>query len=170
MMSLHRPLIAGALAVVVLAMAAVVAVADSGGGSSSPSAQPAPMATTASAGATIKVADHGLGRMLVDGRGRTIYLWKADRTNKSMCSGGCAQAWPPVRSTGSVKAGRGVNAKLLHVFKRADGARQVSYAGHPLYLFAGDAKAGQANGQGSTEFGALWWVVSPRGASITKAG
>jgi predicted lipoprotein with Yx(FWY)xxD motif len=176
MKSLHRPLIAGALAVVVLAVVAVVAIADSGGGSTSSSASSspymapaAPAATTARASTAIKLADHGLGRMLVDGRGRTLYLWKADRTNKSMCSGACAQAWPPLRGTGAPKAGSGVNAKLLHVFTRADGTKQVSYAGHPLYLFAGDTAAGQANGQGSDAFGALWFAVGPRGAAITKA-
>jgi predicted lipoprotein with Yx(FWY)xxD motif len=54
--------------------------------------------------------------------------------------------------------------------RRADGSRQVTYAGHPLYRFGGDAAAGQANGQGSDDFGALWYVVGPRGAAITHAG
>jgi predicted lipoprotein with Yx(FWY)xxD motif len=160
-MFLRRSLLAGGLAAIALTTGAVVAAADSGGHAAT--------AGAARAGATVKVANHGLGRMLVDGRGRTLYLWKADRTNRSVCSGACAAAWPPVRTTGSVKAGSGVSARLLHVFKRSDGTRQVSYAGHPLYLFAGDSAAGQANGQGSNGFGALWWVVNPRGAAITKA-
>jgi predicted lipoprotein with Yx(FWY)xxD motif len=73
-----------------------------------------------------------------------------------------------VTSTASVHAGRGVNAHLLRVVKTA-GRRQVTYAGHPLYRFAGDSRAGQVNGQGSNSFGAAWFVVGPRGAAITKA-
>jgi predicted lipoprotein with Yx(FWY)xxD motif len=149
MMSLPRPALAGVLAAGALGVGALGA-------------------SAASRGATVNVANHGLGRMLVDGHGRTIYLWKADRANRSVCSSACASVWPPVASAGSVHAGRGVNAHLLRVVKTA-GRRQVTYAGHPLYLYAGDRRAGQVNGQGSNSFGAPWFVVSPRGGAITKA-
>jgi predicted lipoprotein with Yx(FWY)xxD motif len=175
---MKRSLIVGGLVVVILAAVAVVAIADSGGGgssssgglygSSTPAPAPAPARSTADTG--VAVADHGAGPMLVDGAGHTLYLWKADTGPQSMCSGACAQAWPPVTTTASVRAGHGIDAKLLGMSKRADGSRQVTYAGHPLYLFAGDTAAGQLNGQGSNAFGADWWAVAPTGAAITQAG
>jgi predicted lipoprotein with Yx(FWY)xxD motif len=180
---MKRSLIAGGLAVVILAAIAVVALADSGGGSSSSSAsnggglygssptqKPTSSPTPKSADTGVAVADHGVGPMLVDSAGRTLYLWKADTGPMSMCSGACAQAWPPVTTMASVRAGRGVTANLLGLAKRADGTPQVTYAGHPLYTFAGDTAAGQLNGQGSNAFGADWWAVAPSGAAITQGG
>jgi predicted lipoprotein with Yx(FWY)xxD motif len=84
----------------------------------------------------------------------------------STCAGACAQAWPPVTTTGTPKAGGAVKASLLGTTKRADGSREVTYAGHPLYTFAGDTKAGQTTGEGSNGFGAPWWVVSPAGKAL----
>ena len=69
-------------------------------------------------------------------------------------------------TVGEPKAGDGIDAKLLGTSKRADGTLGVTYNGHPLYYFQGDAEAGQANGQGSDGFGAPWWVVSPKGVAI----
>ena len=104
--------------------------------------------------------------MLVDAEGRSLYLWEADQGAKSACDGPCAEAWPPVTTVGEPQAGDGVDAKLLGTSKRADGTLGVTYNGHPLYYFQGDAEAGQANGQGSDGFGAPWWVVSPKGVAI----
>ena len=84
----------------------------------------------------------------------------------STCSGACAQAWPPVTTTGTPKASGAVKASLLGTTKRADGSSEVTYAGHPLYTFAGDTQAGQTNGQGSNGFGAPWWVVTPAGKAL----
>ena len=119
--------------------------------------------------ATIKAASGALGSMLVDAEGRTLYLWEADKGGASTCEGPCAEAWPPVTTVGDPQAGDGVDAKLLGTTKLADGTLGVTYNGHPLYYFQGDAEAGQANGQGSNGFGAPWWVVSPQGAAIEKA-
>jgi predicted lipoprotein with Yx(FWY)xxD motif len=169
-----------------LVAAIALVTAGCGGSSSSPSTGSASSGTAAAAGqgsgygamsstpapaaaGRLAVADHGLGRMLVDGSGRSLYLFKADKTTQSTCSGGCAQVWPPVTDAASVKAGPGVEAKLVGTSKRADGTMQVTYAGHPLYLYAGDGAAGQVNGQGIDGFGALWWAVAPDGAAITKA-
>jgi predicted lipoprotein with Yx(FWY)xxD motif len=181
---MKRSLIAGGIAVVLLAAVAVVAIADSGGGSPSsgggrglygpaaagntPASMPAEAAP--SPDAAVGTADHGLGPMLVDAQGRTLYLWKADTGPTSTCAGACAQAWPPVTTTASVRAGAGVQSSLLGLVKRSDGSAQVTYAGHPLYRFAGDTAAGQDDGQGSYAFGAQWWAVGPRGAAITQAG
>ena len=107
-----------------------------------------------------------LGTFLVDGKGRALYLWEADHGSTSTCTGACAQAWPPLTITGPPKASGAVRGSLLGTTKRADGSREVTYAGHPLYLFAGDSRAGQTTGQGSTAFGAPWWVVTPAGKAL----
>jgi predicted lipoprotein with Yx(FWY)xxD motif len=134
-------------------------------GSAPAPARPAP----AAGGARVATADHGLGTMLVDAQGRTLYLWKADQGSTSTCTGACAQAWPPVTTSGAPHAGHGVKAALLRTSKRSDGTTQVTYAGHPLYRFAGDSGPGQANGQGSDAFGGAWLVVAPGGAAITRS-
>ena len=98
-----------------------------------------------------------------------MYLWDADSMNKSMCSGACAGAWPPVTATGHVTAADGAKAADLGAITRSDGSKQVTYLGHPLYYFAGDSGSGQTNGQGSDSFGAKWWLVAPGGTKITVA-
>jgi predicted lipoprotein with Yx(FWY)xxD motif len=85
----------------------------------------------------------------------------------STCSGECAQDWPPETTSGAPHAAGSAKAALLGTTKRSDGTTQVTYAGHPLYRFEGDTKAGQANGQGSSAFGAPWLVVAPGGAAIS---
>jgi predicted lipoprotein with Yx(FWY)xxD motif len=168
-------------------IAAALVVAGCGGGSSSSSttgsangsgglygspapANMAPAKTPGTGGAArVALASHGVGSMLVDARGRTLYLFKADKTTKSMCSGACATGWPPVTTKGKPAAGHGVDARLLGTSKRSDGTTQVTYQGHPLYTFSGDTAAGQLSGQGVNAFGALWWAVSPGGAAITKS-
>jgi predicted lipoprotein with Yx(FWY)xxD motif len=113
-----------------------------------------------------------LGRILVDSAGRTLYLFKADSSTSSACSGACAVAWPPLRTGATPVAAGGANAALVGTVPRSDGARQVTYNGHPLYTFVKDHKPGDVNGQGVTAFGAAWFAVSPTGnqtLSQTKA-
>jgi len=147
------------------------AAASSGGGlyGGDGGAAPAPTPASKSGPATIATKKTDLGTILVDGQGRTLYLWVADKGHKSTCNGACAQAWPPVLTSGKPKAGKGVKASLLGTTKRADGKTEVTYGGHPLYTFAGDQAAGDTNGQGSEGFGAYWWVVNPStGKAITS--
>jgi predicted lipoprotein with Yx(FWY)xxD motif len=106
---------------------------------------------------------------LTNSSGRAVYLWVKDTGDASQCSGACAGAWPPVTATGSVTAGGSAMASDLGTITRSDGTKQVTYDGHPLYYFAGDSGAGQANGQGSDGFGAKWWLVSPSGSDVTAA-
>jgi len=106
------------------------------------------------------------GKALVDSHGRALYLFEADKHRKSTCSGPCATAWPPFTTTGTPQAGSGVRQGMLGVIRRADGAMQVTYNGHPLYYFGGDGKAGTAKGQGATAFGAGWYVVNASGSKI----
>lgn len=117
---------------------------------------------TAAAAATIGLS-HG---HLVDGKGRTLYLFEKDKTSKSTCSGACAQDWPPITTTGKPKAGHGVKAKLLKTSKRPDHGTQVTYNGHPVYLYIGDSKPGQTNGEGIDAFGAKWYMINAGGKKI----
>jgi predicted lipoprotein with Yx(FWY)xxD motif len=137
----------------------------SSGGYGTAAPKPASTATAA----TIKTGTGDLGTFLVDGSGRTLYLWKADTGSSSTCTGACAQAWPPLTTKGTPKASGGVNATWLGTTKRSDGTMQVTYKNHPLYLFAGDQKAGDTTGQGSNGFGALWYVLGTDGSAITKS-
>jgi predicted lipoprotein with Yx(FWY)xxD motif len=137
------------------------------GGNSSPSTSTkasAPAAT--SSVASISAKSSSLGTFLVDSKGRTLYLWDADHGSMSTCNGDCATDWPPLTTDGAPKAGAGVKASLLGTSKRSDGTEEVTYAGHPLYYYAGDTAPGQATGQGSAAFGAPWWVVTPGGKAL----
>jgi predicted lipoprotein with Yx(FWY)xxD motif len=159
--------LAGA-AVIPLSALAFAACGGSTATASRPASTSTPTAKTSStASATVGVANSGLGSILVDARGRTLYLWLADTGAKSTCSGACAAAWPPLLTTGAPTAGSGAQASLLGTTKRSDGAEQVTYNQHPLYLFTGDTASGQTSGQGSTGFGAPWYVLSPGGHQIT---
>ncbi len=128
----------------------------------SPSANPSPKA-----GTTIAAGSTRLGQVLVDGNGRTLYLFVADSGSQSACnSAACVQYWPPLLTTGAPQAGPGVNAALLGTTTRKDGTTEVTYAGHPLYYFISDKKAGDVTGQGIVGFGGPWYVVSPSGMQI----
>ena len=106
------------------------------------------------------------GKFLVDGQGRALYLFEADKSTTSTCTGACAATWPPVTASAMPMAGSGVSQSLLGTTKRADGTEQVTYNGHPLYYFAADTGAGMVKGQGSKEFGAGWYVLNAKGSKI----
>ena len=145
-----------------------VAACGGGGGTATASPSPAHAHAAGTNTATVRVADSRLGRILVDSRGRTLYLFKADHGTKSACSGACATAWPPLRTGAKPAAGRGARTSLVGTTSRSDGAPQVTYHGHPLYLFVKDHKAGDVNGEGVTAFGGTWFAVSPTGHPISK--
>jgi predicted lipoprotein with Yx(FWY)xxD motif len=126
--------------------------------------------TTRAKGALVALGKTGLGKVLVDARGRTLYLFDKDRHGRSACSGACARYWPPLVSSAKPRAGKGVRASLLGVTKRADGKRQVTYAGHPLYTYIGDGHAGQTTGEGLTDFGATWDALAASGHAIESTG
>jgi predicted lipoprotein with Yx(FWY)xxD motif len=125
-------------------------------------------ASSAPGGAAVKTANTSLGKILVDGRSRTLYMFAADKNGTSACSGQCAKFWPPLMTTGKGVAGAGAKASLLGTITRAGGKLQVTYKGHPLYLFVKDTKAGQTNGEGLDFFGGRWWALSPSGAIVKK--
>jgi predicted lipoprotein with Yx(FWY)xxD motif len=136
------------------------------GGSNSPSTSTGATPGVASATPIITAKSGSLGTFLTDAKGRTLYLWDADHGAMSTCNGECAQDWPPLTTKAAPKAGAGVKASLLGTSTRSDGTKEVTYAGHPLYYYAGDTGPGQTTGQGSAAFGAPWWVVTPAGKAI----
>ena len=155
------------LAVLALASALVLAACGSSGSSGTSSTTTGTTATSSPRPASVVATKTtSLGTFLVDAKGRALYLWDADHGAKSACSGACAQAWPPLTSATTPKASGAVKASLLGTTRRADGSREVTYAGHPLYYYEGDSTPGQTTGQGSDSFGSPWWVVSPAGKAI----
>lgn len=136
--------------------------ADAGNGA----AQANPPAYTASTSVTIAAGTSSLGPILVDGEGRTLYLFEADTGPTSTCNGGCATSWPPVLASGPAVAGAGVIGTNLGMSQRADGSRMVTYAGHPLYRYVGDAKPGDISGQRLDQFGAEWYVLNLDGQKV----
>jgi predicted lipoprotein with Yx(FWY)xxD motif len=130
-------------------------------------------AGVASSGSSVRVAavasgPSALGRIVVDSRGHTLYLFEKDRRGASACSGACLVYWPPLVTSGAPTATKGARPSLLGSIRRADGTRQVTYAGHPLYRFSGDARRGQTNGEGLKDFGAGWYVLMPSGKKIDR--
>jgi predicted lipoprotein with Yx(FWY)xxD motif len=176
-----RTIFLGAL----LAVIGAVVIAGCGGGSSSSSSSSSepsgsgnegPGATTSSEGgaaeaeggtsgeATIASGEaSGLGTVLVDSEGMTVYLFTPDEGTESTCYGGCESAWPPVVAEGKPSAGEGATSSALGTTKRKDGTVQVTYNGHPLYTFTGDTAPGEAVGQ---EDDGTWFVLDESGEAV----
>ena len=155
-----------------LAAAAVVplvalVVAGCGGGGKQATASNAPAKTANGRPATVGVANGGLGKVLVDSTGHTLYLFKKDKGTKSACTGECAVDWPPLRANGKPTVDGGARASLVATTTRSDGKPQVTYNGHPLYRYQGDQKAGDTNGQGITAFGGGWYALTPAGNQVS---
>ena len=119
-------------------------------------------AAPAASGATVAVADTGLGKVLVDGSGMTLYLFEPDTMATAACTDTCAQAWPPL--TGTATAGTGADASKLGTAPRDGGAQQVTYNGHRLYRFSGDTKPGDTKGN---KIGDKWYAVTPAGEAVS---
>jgi predicted lipoprotein with Yx(FWY)xxD motif len=121
--------------------------------------------------AVVRVSNNrALGKILVDSKGRTLYLFTKDSGTKSACVGMCATPWPPLLANGTPKAGTGAKASLLGTTPRSGGAPQVTYHGHPLYTFIKDKSPGDTNGEGVSAFGGRWFAVSPAGVRISGGG
>jgi len=168
----------------------VVATSCSSGGNSSPTTAPASTSAPTSGGppstsapapsGTTGVAPvyevatgtvKGLGTVLVDGQGMTLYLFEPDgHSGRSTCYSLCASGWPPLAlPTGATNpvAGPGIVPSLLATTTRRDGTKQLTYNGWPLYLWVNDSQPGQATGQGLNNLGGVWWTVTPRGMPDT---
>jgi predicted lipoprotein with Yx(FWY)xxD motif len=115
---------------------------------------------------TIKVAtDPSLGKILVDGKGMTLYVFTKDGPDKSNCNASCIASWPPLLTQGNPTLGAGVDDSKIGSAVLADGTKIVTYNHMPLYYFIKDAKAGDTAGQG---IGSVWFVISPDGEIIGK--
>jgi predicted lipoprotein with Yx(FWY)xxD motif len=119
-------------------------------------------------GAVVSTASTSLGRILVNSKGHTLYLFGKDRNGMSACAGMCATFWPPLITSGTPRAAGGAKASKLGTTRRADGRLQVTYNRHPLYMFVKDKKRAQTNGEGVNAFGAVWDAISPAGAKVEK--
>ena len=143
---------------VILALTLVVAIA----------AVAAVGAGASNGAATVKTRSTSLGTILVDAKGHTLYLFEKDKGGKSSCSGACAKNWPPLTTSGKPTAGGSARKAKLGTTKRSDGRTQVTYGGHPLYTFVGDAgKPGSTKGEGLEAFGGRWYAVAAKGTART---
>ena len=149
----------------VLLAALTVAAAACGGNDDEGTGTAAPAAPTtaaqAAAGVGVMVTKATLGDILTDPKGRTLYVFTKDKGDQSACSGECATNWPAL--SGPATAGTGVQASMLSTAMQANGNSQVTYGGRPLYHFAGDAKAGDTNGQ---SVGNVWFAVGADGELV----
>ena len=130
--------------------------------SEAPSEAPA---SAAAGGETVAIAESDLGQILVDGEGRTLYMFDPDSAGEPTCYDGCAEAWPPLTVEGEITVGAGLDAATFTTVERTDGTMQVKAGNWPLYYFANDAAPGDTNGQGQND---VWWVVSPTGEPIKE--
>ena len=146
-------------ALLLAALLAVLATACGGEDAPAPTAAPTPAPPPPSAqSVVVQVAASGLGDILTDGDGNTLYLFMPDNQSTPGCNAACAEAWPPLM--GEPAAGAGVNSSLLGTVSRQDGTTQAIYNSWPLYYFGGDPAAGDTNGQGLNE---VWFVLDPAG-------
>jgi predicted lipoprotein with Yx(FWY)xxD motif len=166
------------LAVPVLAAAAVIGLAACGSSSPSSTSTTPPAAPAASTGSSsapssgtasgIKLTSISGHKVLTNSQGFVLYWFAPDTPTKSNCNGSCASFWPPATGTPSAAAGVTLTGKLGTI-KRADGATQATYMGHPLYTYKGDSSPGKDSGNALNVSGGLWWAMTASGAKI-KAG
>jgi predicted lipoprotein with Yx(FWY)xxD motif len=131
-------------------------------------AQPA-VTQSVSSGSTVSIdvaTDPTLGKILVDDKGMTLYVFTKDEPDKSNCDAACMAKWPPLMTTGTPKVGPGVDASLIGTGTLADGNKVITYDHKPLYYWVNDTKPGDTTGQG---VGGVWYVVSPTGQEITPS-
>jgi predicted lipoprotein with Yx(FWY)xxD motif len=120
-------------------------------------------------GALVALRKTTLGSILVDAKGRTLYIFEKDRTGMSACDTSCVKFWLPLVSRTTPRAGKGVQKAMLGVTRPHNGGRQVTYAGHPLYTFVGDKTSGDTSGEGLTNFGAEWYALAANGRAVERS-
>ncbi len=163
---------AGRVARVAVPVATIALALAACGSSSSSKTTPAAAASnagsgTAGGGTTLSTKSGSVGTYLTDGSGKSLYEFASDTSTTSTCSGACVTYWPPLTSSAPATAGSGVTGSDIGSITRSDGSKQVTYKGHPLYYFALDKAPGDTKGQGSSNFGAKWWLLTPAGSPIT---
>jgi predicted lipoprotein with Yx(FWY)xxD motif len=155
-----------------VALSAVMAACSSSGASPSaaapsaaaPSAAAPSAAPSAAAGTTLALADSALGKIVVDGQGKTLYMFTPDEDQAApTCVDKCAANWPALIVTGAPTLGAGLTATASTIARTDGGGTQVKYGEYPLYYFAADKAAGDTSGQGQ---GGKWYVVGADGEPI----
>jgi predicted lipoprotein with Yx(FWY)xxD motif len=116
----------------------------------------------------------GLGMVVVDGNGRTVYLLTSAAQKNVPCddASGCTKVWPDLPlpdGTSGATAGPGLQQSLLGTMKLSDGQTYPTYGGYLMYEFTGDTGPAQSHGQGITSFGGTWYAITPAGAPLTPA-
>jgi predicted lipoprotein with Yx(FWY)xxD motif len=125
---------------------------------------------TPSARVALSVANSRYGKIIVDGSGRTLYLFDIERDHMPVCNGACAVAWPPFLASDGFAASASapqLDQALIATAVRNDGSLQLTYNDHPLYYYAGDHTAGEIKCQAVIEFGGGWYVIDSQGNKIS---
>jgi predicted lipoprotein with Yx(FWY)xxD motif len=154
-------------------LAGVAALALAACGGSTATTAPTTAAPAAPAGVTIASANvPGVGTVLVNGQGMTLYLLTSEQGGKLTCTddNGCTKVWPDIELPSGVTAataGTGVDASKLGTIKSTTGSLYVTYAGWPLYTFSHDSGPGTAHGEGINSFGGTWETLTPAGTAVT---
>jgi predicted lipoprotein with Yx(FWY)xxD motif len=160
----------GLIAAALFALLGLVA-AGCGGGSSSASRGGVAGASHSTSSVAVKTRKFsGLGVVLINAKGRTLYVFARDQHRHVTCTGSCASFWHPLKwkGTGRPKAGGAAKTSMLGSDKNPSGGRVVTYNKWPLYTYAGDSAGGQTNGQNQNLNGGKWYVISPKG-KVVKA-
>jgi predicted lipoprotein with Yx(FWY)xxD motif len=155
-----------AAAPLIIAIVVVGCAGSSSSYSSGPNGSTVP-ANDSGGAAIVGVGQTSLGPVLVDGSGRTLYLFEKDTSTASTCDGECATFWPPLVTTGKPLAGDGALASKLGTTKRTDGKTEVSYNGHPLYYYVDEDEPNEVLCQAVYEYGGYWYVIDRKGNAIT---
>lgn len=142
----------------------IIALASAASAAAVASAQTSPPAAHPSRAATVQLRHTGLGDILVDSSGRTLYEFTKDHANKNSCAAirGCSAVWPSLKASGRPTAGSGVRASLLSTTS----GNQVTYAGHPLYTYSGDSRPGDTSYVGVNSFGGAWYAIDASGGTV----
>jgi predicted lipoprotein with Yx(FWY)xxD motif len=173
---LHAPhlLALGAAGMLVLAACGSSGSGSAATGGSSSSSQTSASGASNAAITVAAASVPGMGTVLVNGNGRTLYLLTSEKGGTLTCTddNGCTKVWPDTElpsGTTQPIAGSGIDASKLSTIKAASGNLYITYAGWPLYTYSGDTGPGQAKGQGIVSFGGTWWVLSPAGTPMTMS-
>ncbi|MGO9490440.1 MAG: hypothetical protein ACLQBB_15625 [Solirubrobacteraceae bacterium] len=151
-----------------LVLTLALTLASAAGTSALASAQPGPITARASRVAKVELHRTRLGEILSSSTGFTLYLFTRDRRDKDSCVSlsGCSRAWPALTTSGKPTSGAGVKSSLLSTIKLRGGDAQVTYAGHPLYLYSGDSGPGETGYVGVNAFGGDWEAVNSAGSAV----
>jgi predicted lipoprotein with Yx(FWY)xxD motif len=128
----------------------------------------APVAVASAKTPTLRLKSTSAGKLLVNSRGDTVYMFTKDGRRKDNCAttNGCLQVWPALTSKGNPTVGAGVKARLVGTIKLSNGKQQVTYGGHPLYTYVGDEGPASTDYVGFRQFGGLWYGVSAAAKSV----